>query len=126
MSDEQVVDNVVVIDGTSYTLAPLQMRHLREISTLLQNVESAKGGIIGALDRWMPYIRYSLKKNNPDFKDEMLDELTLEQFTEVWYKVTKVSGVTFTEKGEQKPKAVSTSTPSTGASAPLSAGPTLQ
>lgn len=106
---DEVVDSSFEFNGKTYELAPLEMRHLREISKILQNVEAARGGIIAALDRWLPFIKFSVQKNNPDFTDELLDSLTLEQFTELWFKITKVSGVTFTDKGEQKPK-VSSST----------------
>lgn len=97
-------ETTVTINGTEYTLSPLRCKHLREISEQLQNgALNAPKGVYSEIARWMPYITTSIKIKSPDIPNDLVDELTLQEFTDTWEKILQLSGIKVVPKGEQAP-----------------------
>lgn len=103
----------VKINGKDYNLAPLRMKHLKQITSYLT---SPKPNLMDRLEVWYPFIEFSVKEGGtPNFSTDELDELTMEQLLEVWTAVQQVTGITVGPKaGETKP-VEQTGAPSTAA-----------
>ena len=94
----------VTINGVSYELSPLRCKHLREISEILSKGTLAPAkGVYSEVEKWMPYIAASIKTKKPDFDATLLDELTLQEFTDTWNSVIGISGIKVVSKGEAIP-----------------------
>lgn len=120
--------NIVCINGVNYPLSPLRCKHLKQISKILKEPRTVTAdNVWDALSQWVPFIGESIRMaGHPEFKDEMLDEMTLTEFGEAWTKVTQISGVALVPAGETRPTAIrSTGVSSTPESAAQSDGPTL-
>lgn len=115
----EVRDDQVVINGTTYTLSSLRIKHLKEISKMIASPGS--GGLIDKLSSWSKFMDFSIRQNQPNFDAALLDELTLTEMLDLWTKVQNLSGIQVTPKGETQPEAVTGPT-STDGSAQLSAG----
>jgi hypothetical protein len=113
------------INGKEYTLSPLRLKHLRRINDTLK--EPPSGSIAVLLDRYSPYITASIQGNDPDFKKELLEELTFEEFLNTWQLTLRASGIIVQKKeGEIQPEATSSGAQSTDASVSPSAGTIVQ
>jgi len=110
----------VTIEGKEYILSPLRCKHLRQISAILR--EQPTGGLFSAIERWMPFVSDSIKIKTPDFDPALIEEMTLQEFNDVWKKIIEISGIALSPKGEQKPME-STGEQSTDVSQLPSAGP---
>ena len=99
-------DNEVVIDGKAYRIAPLKCKHLKEISKMLSSTStSVTTNVYDTIERWSPYIFYSISKVNPEFTAEMLGEASLEELLNAWTIVIASSGIKVVPTGEKAPAA---------------------
>lgn len=113
-------ENIVTIGGKDYEISPLRLKHLKQITTLLS--KDAPTDVYASLERFYPFITFSIQQKDPSFTVEMIDEGTLAEINNVVNAVIDYSGIKVVAKGEQKPTASSTGLPSTDASVPQSAG----
>lgn len=96
-------DPKVTIDGKAYLVGPLRCKHLRQISKLLKDKSQQNTTDFTSVERWMPFVLDAIKSKNPEFKEETLDEMTLQEFNDTWNLIVGISGVQLTAKGEAKP-----------------------
>lgn len=115
----------VTINKKEYILSPLKMKYLKQISTILSAGVATTGGVYSSFERWMPFIVASISENAPEFTNEMMDEMTVQEYTDTWTKLLQISGIQVTNKGEAKPADL-ISKPSTDVSATQSAGAIAQ
>lgn len=117
----------IKIGSSEYELAPLRLKHLRKISKQIQETGSSpRTPTFADLDKWLPYIGDSIEVGSKDFDRSILDEMTLQEFTEAWTTLLNVSGFKIVAKGEAKPMEVLTTKESTDALPSAADGPTLQ
>lgn len=83
----------VKINEKEYEFAPLKVKHLRRMIALLS--EKKDSGLFKMLDRWSPFVFESIKAKNPDFKEDELNEATLEELSAAWDTIVKASGIKF-------------------------------
>lgn len=82
----------VTINNTDYTLSPLRCKHLKKIQEVL--AQGVKGkGVYAELERWVPFIGDSIRATTPSFQDSLLEELTLQEFTDTWQAIIGMSGI---------------------------------
>jgi hypothetical protein len=95
----------VTIAGKQYVLAPLKLKHLKQITRILA---TPNGDLVARLQAWNPFIEYSIKEGgSPGFDVNILDELTMQELYEVWAKVQLAGGIKVGPKGETRPVAES-------------------
>lgn len=113
-------ENSVTINGKTYPLSSLRCKHLRQITKILSEGRSGQG--FSDIEKWMPFIAESIKIQSPNFNPEELDELTLQEFSDTWETIVKISGVKLV-RGEVTPvqRTTSTGETSTEESVPESA-----
>ena len=88
------MEDFVVIDGNQYAVAPLKCKHLREVSEILRSTKtSVPTSVYEDIDRWTPFVLYSIQKKNPDFTKELLEDATLTEFLEAWQTIISISGI---------------------------------
>ena len=93
------MENSITINGTKFELSSLRCKHLRQISEILQNaVSTPPKGVFSEVEKWMPFIAESIKVKTPDFNSTLLDELTLQEFTDTWNNIVAMSGITVVPK----------------------------
>jgi hypothetical protein len=99
---ETEVKDRVVIAGQEYTISPLRLKHLREISELV--AKPAPTAAYQNLARFFPYIVASIKEKAPEFSESLLDEATLDEVSNAWTMILEFSGIKIVSKqGETKP-----------------------
>jgi len=99
-----VVDRKVTINEKEYEISPLRCKHLRTISKILRDRTQTTTDF-SSVERWMPFVLESLQIKHKEFTQEMLDEMTLQEFNDTWERIVAVSGVQLASKGEVKPVA---------------------
>lgn len=115
----------VKIGQQEFELSPLKLKHLRKISKQIEETGiSPRTASFNDLDKWLPFIGDSIKANKPDFDFSLLDEMTLQEFSEIWKSLLAVSGFSIVAKGEAVPTRVLTTNESTGDSRSATDGPT--
>ena len=96
------MENSITINGTTFQLSSLRCKHLRQISQILQDSATTPAkGVFSEVEKWMPFIAESIKVKTPDFNSTLLDELTLQEFTDTWNAIVAMSGITVVPKAEQ-------------------------
>lgn len=103
------MSDVAVINGQSYLLSPLRCKHLRIISEKLAAGASMPKGVYSEIEQWMPFIGDSIQVNTPNFDRALLDEMTLQEFTDSWNTLVSISGIKVVTKGEMMPDSASES-----------------
>lgn len=89
-----MAENTITINGTTFELSSLKCKHLRQISEILQSGSLAPAkGVFAEVEKWMPFIAESIKVKTPDFNTQLLDELTLQEFTDTWNNIVAISGI---------------------------------
>jgi len=91
----------ITIAGKEYQASPLRLKQLRQISQILSNPQAPKTGWQD-VERWLPFVLDCLKVYNPDITNEVLDEMTIQEFTDGWKAIAEGSSVQL-NKGETKP-----------------------
>jgi hypothetical protein len=87
-------DAKLTINGTDYELSPLRCKHLKEISAILKNgITAPTKDVYSEIEKWMPYIADSIKVKTPTFDASLLDEMTLQEFTDTWNAIVALSGI---------------------------------
>lgn len=105
------MENKIVINGQEFALSSLRCKHLRQISQILQDITSAPPkGVFSEVEKWMPFIAESIKVKTPDFNSALLDELTLQEFTDTWNNVVALSGITVVPKANTQSSTETTET----------------
>src|SRR5208282_917836 len=93
------MENSITINGTKFELSSLRCKHLRQISEILQGSSTTPPkGVFSEVEKWMPFIAESIKVKTPDFNATLLDELTLQEFTDTWNNIVAMSGITVVNK----------------------------
>ena len=114
--------NKVKINDVEYEISPLKMKHLRRISEMVSEGKDMRNATFTDLDRWVTFMADSIKEKNPSFTEDMLGDLTMTGFAELWKSIIEISGIRFVPKGEANPTETSTMEPSTAASPSQSVG----
>lgn len=92
---------VVKINGKEYTLAPLRMKHLKQITKILAAPRTTS--LTERFEIWYPFIEFSIKEGGAsDFNKEELDELTMQELIDTWTKVQGISGINIVAKAGEK------------------------
>lgn len=95
------MENSITINGTKFELSALRCKHLRQISEILQSTATTPPkGVFSEVEKWMPFIAESIKVKTPDFNQTLLDELTLQEFTDTWNNIVAISGITVVHKAD--------------------------
>lgn len=110
----------VKINEKEYEISPLKIKHLRRISDVLIETRN-EAGLFKSIERWIPFIFESIKARNPKFTEEEMAEATLDEVSQAWDNLVKISGIKLIA-GEPQPTKESIGSLSTGASVPPSAG----
>lgn len=55
--------------------------------------EDTPTGSYSDLDRWSPFVASSIKIEHPEFESVLLEELTLEELTQTWNNIIRISGI---------------------------------
>jgi hypothetical protein len=113
--------NKVRVNGKEYVISPLKCKHLRKISEILSQTTEAPQGAYGEIAKWLPFILASVQVEQPNVTIEELEEMTLQDFTDIWLAITEISGYKMVKRGEMTPRE-SDGTSSTGGHVPPSAG----
>lgn len=114
----------ITIGGNLYEVSPLRCKHLKQLSTITGQGDVIRG-TYADLERFAPYITFSLQQKQPEFTQDMLEDATLQEFLDAWNAVISCSGIKFVTSGEKEPERLSGES-STQESASLPAGRTLQ
>src|ERR1700757_4582961 len=98
----------ITIGEKSYQISPLKLKQVREISNILQarmkNPDWNKDqSPFVEIETWLPFLLQSLKVHNPDVTQEVLEDMTLTEFTEAWNVVVNESGIKLAT-GERRPR----------------------
>jgi hypothetical protein len=88
----------VSINDQTFLLTPLKCKHLRTISSILRDKSAQTATDFSSVERWMPFVFDSLHAKHPDFTQEMLDDMTLQEFNDTWEKIVAISGVSLAKK----------------------------
>jgi hypothetical protein len=81
------------IQGQVYEIGPLKCKHLRQISVILKDKSAQTATDFSSVERWMPFVFDSLKLKNADITQDLLDNMTLQEFNDTWEKIVAISGV---------------------------------
>lgn len=95
----------ITIDGKEYHISPLRCGELKQIDKILK--ERTANGFVTAgfsdLDVWGPFMAKAIRREHNDFKEEQLDEMTLQEFLDGWNRLCELSGIKLQPKGESMP-----------------------
>lgn len=101
---DELQKTAVTIDGKEYTISPLRLKYLREISEMVSKPVTASA--YASIERFFKYITLSIQEKHPEFKSETIDECTADQAIAIWTDVLNLSGIRIISKpGEIKPVA---------------------
>lgn len=75
------------------------MKYIRVLQDLIGARES---GIAATIDLWTPLISESIKTIYPEFKKSELEEITLEELSDIWEKLMQISEIKFTVSDDDK------------------------
>jgi hypothetical protein len=95
------MSNKITIAGKEYVISPLRMKHLRQITEMLK--QDAPTAVYESLSRFFPYIAASIQEKQPEFKQESIDDGTLDEINTAWIAVIDYSGIKIVPKVETKP-----------------------
>jgi len=91
----------VIIGGVQYKASPLKLKHLRQISEMLTKGITPPKTVFEDISPWMPYVFECIQANHPEFDIKLLEELTAQDFFDMWIAIANNSGVKLS--GEQMP-----------------------
>lgn len=120
------VSNKIIIAGKDYEISKLRLKHLRKLSEVLLEVKRQKeageqGQLYDRVNSWGEFIIASIQIKHPEFGQEQIDEMTMDEVLAGWNQVLAFSSVQLV--GETKTAPEQTGDSSTQASASPSAGP---
>lgn len=126
-----MVSAKILVNDKEYTIGPLRLKHLKQMSEILSEAASSttplKGGIYANVERWSPLLLSSLQTHNSELTMDFIQDMTLTEFNEAWTKVISISNIQLVSKGETTPAPeTSTGDSSTAESAPPPGPDTVQ
>lgn len=90
----------ITIAEKEYIVSPLRCKHLKEITKLLaDSSKRVTTNTYADIDRWMPFMLDSLRFKNPDIDENILGEMTLQEFQDGWGEIVRISGIKVVNKG---------------------------